>query len=87
MVVDGAHRQNVKPPRPKSEAIIVQRPEPGLKQRQGLCPDTGYNYGEVRALAGGFTVRHIRTRGEQAHVLKCEVGFKAQHRIVKQSHR
>jgi hypothetical protein len=87
VAVDGVHRQNVKPQRPKSQTIVVQHTEPGLKKRHGLCPDKGYNYGEVRALAGGIHYRHMRTWGEHAQVFKCEVGFKAQRRIVKQSHR
>lgn len=67
--------------------LPVARPEPSEERPQGLCLDKGYDYDEVRQLAAefGFTL-HLRTRGEEAQVLKREAGEKARRWVVERTH-
>ena len=52
-----------------------------------MCLDKGYDYQEVRDILHefGFTA-HIRTRGEEAKVIKMEAGFKARRWVVERTH-
>ena len=87
VVVAGANRPDMKLGAPTLYSIVVERPEPTAEQPQGLCLDKGYDYDEVRAtLAGfGFTA-HLRTRGEEAHVLKRQAGVRARRWVVERTH-
>lgn len=73
--------------RPTLESIVGPRPPPTVEQPQGMCLDTGYDYGEVRAILQefGFTA-HIRARGEAARALAREAGHKARRWVVERSH-
>jgi transposase len=66
---------------------LLHRLKPTSAQPQGLCLDKGYDYDEVRALVAefGFTA-HIRTRGEEAHAIKHEAGFRARRWVVERTH-
>lgn len=68
------------------ESIPVPRPQPKLRQPQGLCMDKGYDYNEVRDLVKefGYTA-HIRPRGEEAQAIKHEAGFKARRWVVERT--
>jgi len=72
---------------PTLYSIVVERPEPTAEQPQGLCLDKGYDYDEVRATRAvfGFTA-HLRTRGEEAHVLKRQAGVRARRWVVERTH-
>jgi putative transposase len=86
-VIEGANRHDMKLLRPTIESIIIERPEPTETQPQGMCLDKGYDYQEVRDILHefGFTA-HIRTRGEEAKVIKMEAGFKARSFVVERTH-
>ena len=55
---------------------LIARPEPTAEQAQGMCPDKGYDYPEVRILLAewGYTT-HIRARGEEAQDRKRVPGY------------
>jgi putative transposase len=67
--------------------LPVARPTPTEDAPQGLCLDKGYDYDSVRELAAefGFTL-HLRTRGEEAHAIKKEAGYKARRWVVERTH-
>jgi putative transposase len=69
------------------ESIIVDRPEPTQEQPQGMCLDKAYDYQEVRDTLKefGFT-EHIRSRGEEAQMLKEEAGERARRWVVERTH-
>jgi putative transposase len=69
------------------EHMIVDRPQPTAAQPQGMCLDKGYDYAEVRDTLQefGFTA-HIRSRGEEAQVLKREAGQRARRWVVERTH-
>ncbi len=69
------------------ESIPVPRPPATPDSPQGLCMDKGYDAAEVRALVAehGFTP-HIRSRGEEAKVLKREPGVRARRWVVERAH-
>lgn len=66
---------------------MCPRPEPSAERPQGLCLDKGYDYPETRELAieFGFTL-HLRTRGEEAHAIRHEAGFRARRWVVERAH-
>ena len=69
------------------ESMAVVRPDAPPDAPQGMGLDKGSDYDEVRALLDefGFTA-HSRARGEEAHALKHEVGFKARRWVVERTH-
>lgn len=85
--MDGANRNDFKMLKETLESIPVQRPEADSGRPQGLCLDKGYDYDEVRELAKefGYTA-HIRSRGEEAQVLKRNTRFKARRWVVERTH-
>ena len=87
LVVDGANRHDMKLVRATVESMVVERPEPTEEQPQGMCPDKGYDYEEVRDILAefGFTA-HIRSRGEEAQAIKREASDKARRWVVERSH-
>ena len=84
---DGANRVDFKLSRQTLESIPIERPKPTEESPQNLCLDKGYDYDEVRALAGefGFTA-HIRARGEEARAIASEAGFRARRWVVERTH-
>ena len=90
LAVDGANRNDFKLVKETLESIPVERPGRAGQdggQPQGLCLDKGYDYDEVRELAAefGYTA-HIRSRGEEAQVLKRNARFKARRWVVERTH-
>jgi transposase len=87
VIVAGANRPDMRRVAPTLYSLVVDRPEPTAAHPQGLCLDKGYDYEEVRATLAvfGFTA-HIRARGEEAHALKRQAGFKARRWVVERSH-
>lgn len=87
MAVDGANRNDFKMFRETVENIVVRRPRPTRRSRQGMCLDKGYDYEEVRHLIRefGFTA-HIRSRGEEAKALKRRAGMRARRWVVERVH-
>lgn len=87
LVVEGANRHDMKLVRDTIESIVVERPEPGVEQQQGMCMDKGYDYQEVRDTLEefGFSA-HIRSRGEEAKAIRDEAGKKARRWVVERTH-
>ena len=87
VAVDGANRHDMKLVRPTLDSVVIARPEPTLEQPQGICLDKGYDFDEVRRTLEefGFTA-HIRSRGEEAKVIKREAGFRARRWVVERTH-
>lgn len=52
-----------------------------------MCWDKGYDYEEVRDLAREFRfTAHIRSRGEEARLMKRQARFKARRWVVERTH-
>ena len=87
LAIDGANRHDCKMAEATIKSIPVKRPRPTKRKKQGMCLDKGYDSGEVRDLvkAFGYTA-HIRSRGEEAQVIKHEAGFKARRWVVERTH-
>ena len=87
LVAAEANRVDFKLARATIESIPVRRPKPTRRKPQGLCLDKGYDYDEVRDLAVEFGyIAHIRTRGEEALMLKRSLRFKARRWVVERTH-
>jgi putative transposase len=86
LAVDGANRNDCQRTRETIASIAVARPDTTPDAPQGICLDKGYDDDEVRDLvdACGFTA-HIRARGEEAHALQHEAGFKARRWVVERT--
>jgi len=87
VAVDGANRHDMKLARQTLENLVVKRPRPTKKKKQGLCLDKGYDFEEIRELVKefGFTA-HIRSRGEEAKAIKTSAGKKARRWVVERTH-
>ncbi len=83
----GANVNDFKLARQTIESIPVKRPRPSMHKPQRLCLDKGYDYDEVRALAMevGFTA-HIRSRGEEAKLIRRSARFRARRWVVERTH-
>ena len=69
------------------ESIPIKRPRPSRRKPQHLCLDKGYDYDEVRELAQEFRfTAHIRSRGEEATLIKRRARFKARRWVVERTH-
>jgi transposase len=87
LVIEGAHRHDLKLARETLERLVIPRPDPTPEQPQHLCLDKGYDYDEARELAQEFHyTAHLRTRGEEAQAIKREAGFKARRWVVERTH-
>lgn len=87
LAIDGANRHDSKLVKATLESIPLERPKPTKKKPQGICLDKGYDYDTVRDLVEefGYTA-HILARGEEAHAIKHEAGFKARRWVVERAH-
>lgn len=87
LVVSGANTNDFKLFQATLESIPVKRPRPSLQRPQHLCLDKGYDFDEVRALAEefGFTA-HIRSRGEEARLIRRSARFKARRWVGERTH-
>jgi putative transposase len=87
LAVAGANVNDFKLLRETIESIPVERPRPTRHRPQGVCLDKGYDYDEVRELLAefGFTA-HLRSRGEEAQLLKRSARFKARRWVVERTH-
>ena len=88
LAVAGANVNDFKLARETLESIPIERPNPSRRQPQHLCLDKGYDYDEVRDLAAefGFTA-HIRSRGEEAQLIRRSARFKARRWVSERTHR
>ena len=87
LAVAGANVNDFKLVRETVESIPTRRPRPRLHKPQNLCLDKGYDYEEVRDLARAFWfTAHIRSRGEEAQLIKRRARFKARRWVVERAH-
>ena len=87
LAVDGANRHDMKRVKPTLDDLKLDRPTPTAARPQGLCMDKGYDFEEVRALVAQFAfTAHIRARGEEAHKIRQEAGFRARRWVVERTH-
>ncbi len=87
LAIAGANVNDFKLARETLESIPVRRPPPSRHRPQNLCLDKGYDYDEVRDLAVefGFTA-HIRSRGEEAKLIRRSSRFKARRWVAERTH-
>ena len=87
LVEAGANVNDFKLTRATLESIPIKRPRPRRNCPQNLCLDKGYDFDEVRGLvaAFGFTA-HIRSRGEEAKLIKQNARFKARRWVAECTH-
>ncbi len=87
LAVAGANVNDFKLARETIENIPIRRPRPSWRRPQNLCLDKGYDYNEVRDLARefGFTA-HIRSRGEEAKLIRRSARFRAHRWVAERSH-
>jgi putative transposase len=87
LAIGGANVNDFKLARETIESIPVKRPRPSLHKPQGLCLDKGYDYDEVRGLAREFRfTAHIRSRGEEARLIRRSARFKARRWVAERTH-
>ena len=87
LAIAGANINDFKLARETITSVPVRRPPPRPHKRQNLCLDKGYDYGEVRDLAREFWfTAHIRSRGEEAQLIKRRARFKARRWVVERTH-
>ena len=85
--VAGANRHDMQLLKATLESQQAPRPPLADSGPQGLCLDKGYDFDQVRTLAAefGYTA-HIRSRGEEAEVLRQDAQFKARRWVVERAH-
>ena len=87
LAVAGANVNDFKLARETIDNIPVKRPRPSLHKPQGLCLDKGYDYAEVRDLAKEFRfTAHLRSRGEEAKLIRRSTRFQARRWVVERTH-
>ncbi len=87
LAVAGANVNDFKLARETFESIPIKRPRPSRHKPQNLCLDKGYDYDEVRNLARQFRfTAHVRSRGEEAKLLRRSVRFKACRWVAERTH-
>lgn len=87
LAVGPANLNDHKMARATLESIPLDRPWPTRNHPQGLCLDKAYDNDEVRQLAREFGyTSHIRSRGEEAQILKRNTRHKARRWVVERTH-
>ena len=87
LAVAGANVNDFKLVRETVQSIPVRKPRPRRHRPQNLCLDKGYDYDEVRALARAFRfTAHIRSRGEEALLIRRRARFKARRWVAERTH-
>lgn len=87
LAIDGANRNDCKLTEATIASIPIPRPEPTQQAPQGVCLDKAYDHAFIRELLDekGFTP-HIRSRGEEARVLREDLGERARRWVVERVH-
>ena len=87
VAVAGANVNDFKLARETIESVPVKRPRPSRHRPQNLSLDKGYDYDEVRQLAREFRfTAHIRSRGEEAALIKRRARYKARRWVAERTH-
>lgn len=87
IAVDGANRHDSRLVRDTIDSVPISRPQPTTTYPQGMCLDKGYAGEFVREILCefGYTL-HLRTRGDEAHAIKRNAGYKARRWVVERTH-
>ena len=87
VAVAGANRHDKILVEETLQSIPVRRPKPTQDDPQGICMDKGYDYEDTRAMVAefGYTA-HIRSRGEEAQMLKRNARTRARRWVVERTH-
>jgi len=87
LAVDGANRNDCKLAEPTIQSIAIERPEPTSDAPQGVCLDKAYDHAFIRELLDDLRFTpHIRSRGEEARVLREDLGERARRWVVERVH-
>ena len=87
LAIAGANVNDFKLLRETIESMPTKRPRPRLHKPQNLCLDKGYDFDEVRDLLREFWfTAHIRSRGEEAQLIKRCARFKARRWVAERTH-
>ena len=71
LATDGANRNDCKLAELTIASIPIERPAPTEERPQGVCLDKAYDHAFIRELLDGLKLTpHIRSRGEEARVLR-----------------
>lgn len=83
----GANVNDHKLARETIQGVPVPRPRPSLHKPQNLCLDKGYYYQEIGDLVREFHfTAHLRSRGEEAALIRRRARFKARRWVVERTH-
>ncbi len=75
LATDGANRNDCKLAELTIASIPIERPPPTEERPQGVCLDKAYDHAFIRELLDGLKLTpHIRSRGEEARVLREDLG-------------
>lgn len=87
LATEGANRNDCILTEATITSIPITRPTPSPQAPQGVCLDKAYDHDFVRALLAkrGFTA-HIRSRGEEARLLRTDLGERARRWVVERTH-
>lgn len=87
LALDGANRNDCKLAEPTIASIAIERPEPTADAPQGVCLDKAYDHDFIRELLDDLQFTpHIRSRGEEARVLREDLGQRARRWVVERVH-
>lgn len=87
LATDGANRNDCKLAEPTVASVPIERPQPTVESPQGVCLDKAYDHDFVRELLKDMDFTpHIRSRGEEARVLRTDLGERARRWVVERIH-
>ncbi len=87
LVVDGAHRHDVRLLSATLDGLIISRPGPTPEQPQHLCLDAAYDSTAVyKELLARHYQPHVRSRGEEKHEKEMIPGYRARRWVVARTH-
>lgn len=87
LAVAGANVNDFKLGRETFDSVPGRRPRASLDRPQNWCLDKGYDDDEVRDLAREFRfTAHIRSRGQEAQLIRRRARFKARRGVCERTH-
>jgi putative transposase len=87
LVVDGAHRHDVRLLCATLDGIVIVRPDPSAEHPQHLCLDAGYAGAPARQeVESRQYLPHIRSRGQEKQEQLLLPGHRARRWVVERTH-
>src|SRR5260370_13333757 len=87
LIVDGAHRHDVKLLSATLDGLVISWPEPTQEQPQHLCIDAAYDSTPVyKELLARHYQPHVRSRGEEKREKEVIPGYRTRRWVVERSH-